>query len=588
MPGSLQVMILEDRASDAALMLAELRRAGFYVDWQRVDSEADFRAHLHPQLDVILADYSLPQFNALRALGILQENGLDIPLIVVTGAIGDEAAAECMKLGAADYVLKDRLARLGQSVTRALEPKRLRHEKRGLTAELEQRTAELEALHRIGLTVTASLNLGDVLEASLAMIAAAVGAESAGLSLMDDDRQQLRLETTTGAAPESTDLERLCNLDCLCGRCVRDLEEVVVADVTADPEVRPLACQRPGFHAFAAVPLRSNGQALGVLSLHGRARGAFDQGTLRFMRDASAFLVLALENSRLHLSVKAHADELEIRVAERTRELAAANERLMELDQLKSQFVSEVSHELRTPVSNLSLYLGLLERGKPEKHGHYLAVLKEQTARLADLIEDTLNLSRLDLARGAVAMGPVDLNSVVDQVVTAYEPRADVASLRLQMELAADLPPVRGERNQLAQVVTNLVVNAIDYTPAGEVRVATGNDTGRTYLEVADTGPGIDDDDIPHLYERFYRGRMATTSDVPGTGLGLAIVKEIVDVHGGEIQLETAVGTGTTFRVWLPVMPAGESASPESGECGAAAGDFRAAGEGQKAEGSLP
>jgi DNA-binding NtrC family response regulator len=134
MSAPLRLLILEDRPSDAELMLRELRRAGFTADWRRVDTETDFVAALDPAVDLILADYSLPQFNALQAPRLLQEHGLDIPFIIVTGSISEEVAVECMKQGAADYPLKDRMARLGQAVTHALEQKRLRGENR-LSAE---------------------------------------------------------------------------------------------------------------------------------------------------------------------------------------------------------------------------------------------------------------------------------------------------------------------------------------------------------------------------------------------------------------------------------------------------------------------
>ncbi len=140
MSAPLRVLILEDRPTDAELMLYELRRAGFEPAWQRVETEADYLAALDPTLDLILADYTLPQFDALRALHLLQERGLDIPFIVVTATVSEEAAVECMKEGAADYLLKDRLARLGPAVERALQEKRLRDEKR--QAEIALRESE--------------------------------------------------------------------------------------------------------------------------------------------------------------------------------------------------------------------------------------------------------------------------------------------------------------------------------------------------------------------------------------------------------------------------------------------------------------
>ena len=159
MPTPLRVLVLEDRPADAELMVHELRRAGFEPDWRRVETEPDYLAYLDPALDVILADYRLPQFNALRALQLLQERQLDIPFIVVTGSLGDEVAVGFIKMGGADYLLKDRLSRLGEAVKNALEQKRLRaehkqavEELRKLNLDLErrvvERTIELEAAYK--------------------------------------------------------------------------------------------------------------------------------------------------------------------------------------------------------------------------------------------------------------------------------------------------------------------------------------------------------------------------------------------------------------------------------------------------------
>jgi len=141
----MRVLILEDVPVDAELMVHELRRAGFDPDWQRVETESDYLAHLDPALDLILADYNMPSFSALQALRHLQERGLDIPLIVITGTLGDEAAAECIKRGATDYLLKDRLARLGPAVTQALEQARLRDKRRRVEERLRLQELALES-----------------------------------------------------------------------------------------------------------------------------------------------------------------------------------------------------------------------------------------------------------------------------------------------------------------------------------------------------------------------------------------------------------------------------------------------------------
>ncbi len=134
----LRILILEDSVTDTVLMLYELSQAGIEPEWQRVETEADYLCQLDVGCDVILADYSLPQFNAIRALRLLQERGLHIPFIIVTGTVSEEVAVECMKQGAADYLLKDRLVRLGQAVTQAVQQKKVRDDKRQAEAALQE------------------------------------------------------------------------------------------------------------------------------------------------------------------------------------------------------------------------------------------------------------------------------------------------------------------------------------------------------------------------------------------------------------------------------------------------------------------
>jgi two-component system NtrC family sensor kinase len=228
--------------------------------------------------------------------------------------------------------------------------------------------------------------------------------------------------------------------------------------------------------------------------------------------------------------------------------------RQRDLDRLKDHFISDVSHELRTPATNLVLYLELLERATPEKRIEYQNVLLGQSRLLMTLIDDILDLSRLTIGKSKkIEMAAVDLNLLAEQVVTAHLPLAEVSELRLIFDPCPDLPPVRGEQNQLARLITNLVSNAIRYTPQGQVCVRTYLADGQACLEVQDTGIGIDPEDQPHLFERFYRGRQVRQSKIHGTGLGLAIVKEIVDMHGGCVTIQSQLGNGSTFQTWLPL-----------------------------------
>jgi PAS domain S-box-containing protein len=231
--------------------------------------------------------------------------------------------------------------------------------------------------------------------------------------------------------------------------------------------------------------------------------------------------------------------------------------RQKELDRLKDQFVSNVSHELRTPLANILLHVGLLERGKPDKLGSYLQTLRREAERLRKLIEDLLDLSRLDRNVAAIQLAPIDLDELLKQLVTDRAALAEQRGLALTYEPTSHLPPSLADASKLIQVASNLLTNALNYTPAGG-RVTV--EAGARQLEgkqmvaftVRDTGPGISPQDMSHLFERFYRGASGRQASAPGTGLGLAISQEIMKRLGGRITVESEVGQGAAFTVWLP------------------------------------
>ena len=236
-----------------------------------------------------------------------------------------------------------------------------------------------------------------------------------------------------------------------------------------------------------------------------------------------------------------------------------------QLDRLKDRLIFDVSHELRTPVTNLNLYVELLESGRQEKRADYISVLKSESHRLIDLIESILDLSRLDMWKSKkMKFSSVDLNFVVEQVVDAYQPLAESGGLALRFMPDPNLPAIRGEPNQLARLITNLLSNSIRYTLEGEIELTTCAAQGQVCLKVCDTGIGIESEDIPHLFDRFYRGRQVSQSKIAGTGLGLAIAKEIVEIHEGRVEVKSQVGKGTEFSVFLPVIP--DAATQEAEE----------------------
>ncbi len=226
--------------------------------------------------------------------------------------------------------------------------------------------------------------------------------------------------------------------------------------------------------------------------------------------------------------------------------------RQKELDRMKDMFIADVSHELRTPTTNISLYLDLLHSAAPEKWPQYMKVIKDQSHQLAKLVDDILDLSRLARARAQkMEFSLLDINTLIEQVIVAHQPLADASGVKIKFTPSLHLSPLQGEPNQLARMVTNLISNAIRYTLQGEVNVRTLNGDSRVCIEVRDTGVGIDKEDLPHIFDRFYRGSNVRQSNIHGTGLGLAIVKEISDLHGGTIEVKSTLNKGSTFRVHL-------------------------------------
>lgn len=234
----------------------------------------------------------------------------------------------------------------------------------------------------------------------------------------------------------------------------------------------------------------------------------------------------------------------------RERELLLVKEK----NQFLSEFLSTVSHDLKTPLSVINTNLYLLERlHDPVKQRDKIEQIKEQTALVEKFIQDILTVTRLDHLPG-LNLQPLDLNTMLSNIAHQLRSRAENKSVELRLDLMQDLPPVSGDADQLQRAFANLVDNGLNYTPqAGKVNIRTFRDADKIAVEIQDTGIGINEADLPHIFDRFYRSDEARALEHGGTGLGLAIVKKVMDMHGYEIIVLSSAGQGTTFRAQIPI-----------------------------------
>ncbi|HLV44239.1 MAG TPA: PAS domain S-box protein [Aggregatilineales bacterium] len=233
---------------------------------------------------------------------------------------------------------------------------------------------------------------------------------------------------------------------------------------------------------------------------------------------------------------------------------------LKAVERMKDAFVSNVSHELRTPITSLRLYHHLMELN-PDKTGTYMGHLGREINRLSTIIEDLLTLSRLDQGRFDMTFAPVDLDALVGQYALDREVMAQDCGLHIVYRPQPELPLVEADHGMIGQVLSVLLTNAINYTPRGgliEVCTRKRQEGDRLWagFSVSDTGHGISPEEQAEVFERFFRGKMATETNAPGTGLGLAIAREIVEQHRGRIELRSSgqPGDGAEFSVWLPAI----------------------------------
>ena len=425
----------------------------------------------------------------------------------------------------------------------AVENARLLQELKAGTAALARSVEELEALGEISQAVGSSLHVAEVLQTIVSHAVELSGADVGSIYEFDADAEEFRLRAAHGLSEELTGAihgSRLALAETVVGRAALRGGPVEIPDIreeTIDPLSRVM--ERAGYRALLAMPLLREGRIVGGLIVRKESVGRFADGVAELLERLATQSVLAIGNARLYTELEDKSRLLEI------------------ASQHKTQFLANMSHELRTPLNAILGYNELIIDGiygdVPPRIHEVLERVDTSGRHLLELINDVLDVSKMEAGQLTLSLQEYSLEEVVQTVSAALEPLAAEKGLTLHAALAPNLPTGRGDERRISQVLVNLVGNAIKFTESGQVAVHATVDDDAFVVSVRDTGPGISEEDQAKLFREFQQLDNSSTRVKGGTGLGLAIVKRIVAFHGGNVWVESRVGSGSTFAFTLPV-----------------------------------
>jgi len=429
----------------------------------------------------------------------------------------------------------------------AIENARLLKELEGRTHELTRSVGELRALGEVGQAISSTLDLETVLSTIVSRAVELSGLDG-GVVFEYDERaeefvQRVATETGGGALAEARRSTRIRKGEGVLGRTAITLEPVQVADITVpgahESRLRENLIES-GIRAVLAVPMVREGRLIGCLGVTRNHPGAFPAETIELLRTFATQSALAIQNARLFQEI-----------ADKSRQLEAASRH-------KSEFLANMSHELRTPLNAVIGFSEVLIQRMfgelNDKQEEYLKDIYASGQHLLSLINDILDLSKVEAGRMELAPAPFHLPTTLENAVTLVRERASRHGITLQLDIDPRLGELVGDERKVKQVLLNLLSNAVKFTPdAGRISLKAGRTDGVVEVAVTDTGIGIAPEDQAAIFEEFRQVGSDETRKQEGTGLGLTLAKKFVELHGGRIWVESEVGRGATFTFTLPV-----------------------------------
>jgi signal transduction histidine kinase len=377
---------------------------------------------------------------------------------------------------------------------------------------LAARVEELTTLQQIDRTLNASLELERVLELTLSWALRATRAEEGVLCILDDKGAVQTVAAANGGGTPALPEPEIVKL------AVRSRDPLVIG------RLRIL------------VPIRFEGQVIGLLDLRNNGSLMFRPEHAQLAGRLADHAAVAIENARLY-------------------------EKVRQANEAKTEFVSFVAHELRTPMTSIRGYADMLAREMVGdlnvQQMQFVRIINSNVTRMQILVSDLQDISRIETGKMRIEVMPTPFGGALENALEVTQGQIEARSQRLKVEVEDDLPKVRADPTRLTQVLINLLSNANKYTPdKGHIHVRAWANGRCVYCSVADDGVGMSPEDQARLFTKFFRSDNAAIREMPGTGLGLCIVKSLVELQGGEIEVESALGEGSTFTFTVPVVEA--------------------------------
>jgi len=405
------------------------------------------------------------------------------------------------------------------------------------TLELQQRNRELSALYTTSATLSQTLELDRVLREGLDTVLQLFDIEAGGIMTWNDEGTGLVFRVHHGFSPDFVEgVAGLASGEGISGRAAQTGQPVMVDDLSSDPLVTRSVARAEGIRSFVAIPLEANGKVFGVLNLGSRRQRPFAPEEVQLLTAVGHQIAVAINNAQLF-------------------EEAGKAQALREADRAKSELLSTVSHELRTPLAGIKAHATALLRPDVDRDQEsvreYLHVVVEEADRLRLLIDNLLDMTRIESGAMHIDKRPVQIADLAEAVASSMRRHAEGCDL--SVSFPPDFPVVEADHRRIEQVLRNLVDNAVKYSPRGGKVVISGvKQEGEVLVSVTDEGIGIRASDLDLIFERFHRVDSPAVRRAGGAGLGLAICRGIVEAHGGRIWAESTPGRGTTIRFTLP------------------------------------